>query len=231
MTAKVTNIIVSDSHVSMALEAMRAPMQSYKKSDSDWMEVDAGQYWFVPGQKDAKLLKTLTSNGQEHRKVLRMIPVSFTLTAPLFMLKELDQYKVGVTSSSESTIHRIHTNPITRADFSFDGIKEGDRVLESVIDSVVRKCESLRQEFNITHDAEVWRALITLMPASWNQTRYYSMNLEVALQIVRQRTGHKLHAEWSPVIKAFYEELPLLHDILTDKEKADVENYVYGKES
>jgi len=114
-----------------AVRGMRNPMNSWKKSDSefevlgkepddaivvDWPG-DAGS-WIGPN--DQKLMMTLRDAGTDHRKFMRMLVVYVDITAPLYWWKEFDTYKVGTVANSCSTMHKIHAKEFDISDFSFE---------------------------------------------------------------------------------------------------------------
>ena len=109
-----------------AIRGCRNPLNSWAKSDSEWTVMNPSDYElgydpnyeYVIGENDHDLMMRLRNAGTDHRKFMRMITVYVDITAPLYMLKELDQYKVGVTSNSCSTMHRIHAKEFTWEDFS-----------------------------------------------------------------------------------------------------------------
>lgn len=110
-----------------AIRGMRNPMNSWDKSDSDWEFVEDpsiinpnDSIQWVIGENDLKLMKSLSKAGNDHAKFLRMINVTVDITAPLYWWKEHDQYKVGVTTNSTSTMHRLLAKPFEMIDFSFD---------------------------------------------------------------------------------------------------------------
>ena len=109
-----------------AIRGMRNPMNSWAKEDSSW-----GDTTFSLGPNDLDLALRLIKAGPEHAKFLRMIHVQMDITAPLYYWKEMDQYKVGTTTNSCSTMHRIAAKEFTFADFSCEHLigyptKEGD---------------------------------------------------------------------------------------------------------
>lgn len=115
-----------------AIRGMRNPMNSWDKSDTDWIEVDwfsendnihdildiDDDYAYVIGDNDLDLMKRLRKAGTDHRKYLRMITVYVDITAPLYWFKEFDTYKVGTVANSCSTMHKIHAKEFTLDDFS-----------------------------------------------------------------------------------------------------------------
>jgi hypothetical protein len=117
-----------------AIRGMRNPMNSWDKSDSDVKcsvlreeEVCPGVTALVSspcapfisiGPNDHELMVKLAKGGSVHAKYRRMIHVSVDITAPLYWWKEFDTYKVGTTSNSCSTMHKIHAKEFTMEDFS-----------------------------------------------------------------------------------------------------------------
>ena len=114
-----------------AIRGMRNPLNSWKKSDSefevlgkepddaimvDWPG-DAGS-WIGPN--DQNLMKRLHDAGTDHRKFMRMLVVYVDITAPLYWWKEFDTYKVGTVANSCSTMHKIHAKEFDISDFSGD---------------------------------------------------------------------------------------------------------------
>ena len=123
-----------------AIRGARNPMNSWDKSDSYYDE--AGNY--VLGPNDLSLAKRLAVAGSDHRKYLRQIFVSVDITAPLYWWKEFDTYKVGTVANSTSTMHKIHTKPFERADFSCDRLDEGGLCL---LDAIIDYLEEQRLAF------------------------------------------------------------------------------------
>ena len=93
-----------------ALRGRRNPMNSWAKSDSTF---DENGNIINVGENDLRLMKTLFKTGTEHRKYLRQIFVSMDITAPFYLWKDFDTYKIGVTSNSCSTMHKLTSKPIT----------------------------------------------------------------------------------------------------------------------
>lgn len=194
--------------ICQAVKGCRNPLSSWHLSDS-YYEDDA----FVLGDKDLDLLKRLYKGGTEHRKFMRQIYVCMTITAPLLWWKQFDQYKVGVTTDSCSTMHTIHKTELTIEDFSCDGMDEWSKnVLKSIIDAINLN----RYAFNTSKDSQYWQSIIRLLPESYNQKRTVTMNYEVAANIIRQRRGHKL-PEWEGMIKMLL-TLPFLKEIMGEEE-------------
>ena len=189
-----------------AFRGMRAPMNSWDKSDSVFTNNKT-----IIGENDLKLAQKLISAGAEHAKFMRQIFVSVDITAPIYWWKEMDTYKVSTVSNSTSTMHKLASKPITSSDFSFDNLDLEiaecpvtlndnpfiitEWIFEDYIDSIIDMCEDLRYMYNKTKDKRYWRALIQLLPESYNQTRTWTANYAILRNIYFQRRNHKL-IEW-----------------------------------
>lgn len=176
-----------------AFRGMRNPKNSWTKSDSY-----SGINGFVIGENDMKLAQTLIKAGSEHRKFMRQIFVSVDITAPLYWWKEFDTYKVGTTSNSTSTMHKLATTPITLDCFEIDDYDNSIFVNKEEIDYLIQFLESLRTKYLDTKDKRYWKELIRWLPESWLQTRTVTMTYEnlFAMCSKGQRRFHKLN-EWS----------------------------------
>lgn len=185
----------------MAIMGMRAPHKSYAKSDSVYKD---GVYQLGPNDIDLAL--RLCKAGTEHRKFLRMIHCQMKITAPLYFFKEQETYKVGTTSDSESTMHKIAAKEFTLDDFSHEHLGlQSVRVLKDTI----KVMNDFREEFIKDYEKENWWQLIQLLPSSYNQTRFFDCSMETLLNICHQRKNHKLD-EWREFVKIILKEVPYL---------------------
>lgn len=172
-----------------AIRGARNPMNSWERMDS-FTDADGN---FVFGENDLSLATRLAKAGSDHRKFLRQIIVSVDITAPLYWWKEFDTYKVGTTANSCSTMHKIHSKPFSREDFSCDRLTdEGLKMLDSIIDFLE---EERRQFVNDKDDRSHWHNMIQILPSSYNQMRTVTLNYENLVNIYYARRTHKL-AEW-----------------------------------
>ena len=172
-----------------AMRGARNPMNSWAKSDSYYDE--DGEY--VYGPADLEFGGRLCRAGGDHRKFIRQIFVSVDITAPLYWWKEFDTYKVGTVANSTSTMHKIHSKPFERDDFSYDRLDEKGI---AVLDSLIAYLEDERQRFNENReDRQSWHNMIQLLPSSYNQMRTVTMNYENLINMYYARKNHKL-AEW-----------------------------------
>jgi hypothetical protein len=120
-----------------------------------------------------------------HDKFLRQIGVILDITAPLYWWKQMDTYKVGTVAQSESTMHTLLKNPVTK-----DCFESG-----KVPDFYINFLEYLRQD-------EDFVKLNAWLPQSWLQRRIWTGNYAVLKNIILQRENHKL-PEW----KFFFDAL------------------------
>jgi len=218
-------------NIENAIRGMRLPMNSYNKSDSGYETVHTGKCDegiliecknFIIGDNDLDLMQRLIKGGSPHDKFMRQIFVSVDITAALFFWKEMDQYKVGTTTNSQSTMHKLATTPITKECFEMDDYERvkvfdkepynPDDYTDEIWESVIDICETLRKRYLETKDKKYWKELIRLLPESWLQTRTWTANYEVLRNIVHQRAGHKL-SEWQSFID-WVKTLPYAEELL-----------------
>lgn len=187
-----------------AVMGMRNPLNSWDKSDSHYT---FGSY--IVGENDLKLMKRLYRAGSEHRKYLRQIFVSIGINAPLYWWKEFDTYKVGTAANSCSTMHTIHCKEFELDDFSHEHLNDE---CENRLYDVILTLNDCRDKYLETRNKSYWWQMIQLLPSSYNQKRTVSMNYENAVNMILQRSGHKLD-EWNKFTNVL-KELPYLADIM-----------------
>ena len=199
-----------------AIRGMRNPMNSWEKSDSNWICDLDGRFTgvFEIGPNDHKLMTTLRNAGTDHRKFMRMITVYLDITAPLYWWKEFDTYKVGTVANSCSTMHKIADKEFTLEDFSCEHLIDYDLyscdevdgpVINSaphvgcgglqLINLTINVLHYYRDKYLVTKDKKYWLQLIQLLPSSYNQKRTVMLNYEVLANIYKSRKDHKLD-EW-----------------------------------
>lgn len=195
-----------------AIRGMRNPLNSWERSDT----VFDGDKMCL-GENDIDLMTRLIRGGAPHRKFLRQIFVSVDITAPLYWWKEFDTYKVGTTSNSCSTMHKIHEKVFTLDDFSIEHLKNNpfdrDWITSAMVDEddksphkvwatpldilryTIEMLNLYRTEYLETESKDDWWQLIQLLPSSYNQKRTITMTYENLLNMLEYRRGHKLD-EW-----------------------------------
>ena len=210
-----------------AIRAMRNPMNSWDKSDSEW-RIYTPEYPHLSeakyeiGKNDLDLMKRLYKAGTEHRTYARMIFVWMDITAPLYWWKEMDRYTVGKSQVSTSTMHKIHAKKFELDDFSHEHIsnesilieEDGQHYLNSALDNLKDTIDLLntyRKQYLQTKNKEDWWQLIQLLPSSYNQRRTVCMSYETVFKIIKERTGHKLD-EWNEFVETI-KNLPYVKEV------------------
>lgn len=129
----------------------------------------------------------LAGKGGGHDKFLRQICAWLDITAPLFWWKEMDQYRIGVTSQSESTMHTLLKTPITQECFEYH-----------IGENTLARLEGLR----LCKDFD---RLVNELPQGWLQRRIVSANYAVLRNIIEQRRNHRLQ-QWRIFINKVREQ-------------------------
>ena len=189
---------VEVSNFSGAIRGMRNPLESWSKSDSEYVSNE-----YVIGTVDLDLAKRLISSGSDHSKFMRQIFVSMDITAPIYWWKEMDTYKVATVANSTSTMHKLMSTPITLDKLSIE--PEGEEE-EKAVEEILSYIESLRKKYVETKDKHIWRLIIQLLPSGWNQTRTWTANYQTLRNIYFARKNHKL-SEWLEFCE-FIESMP-----------------------
>lgn len=211
-----------------AIRGARNPMNSWAISDSvfcdefgcgpcrhdcvevpKWNNTDID---FCIGQRDLKLMRSLYAAGTEHRKFMRQIFVSMDITAPFYWWKQFDTYKVGTTSNSCSTMHKLTAKEFELSDFSVEHL---DPHSLEWMKQWINLLNANLYSYQKRRDKETWYQLVQMLPESYNQKRTITMNYEVAATMIRQRHGHKLD-EWAELARVLLEKLPYLKEIMED---------------
>lgn len=187
--------------IESAMRGMRNPMNSWHLNDSTDDEI---------GDNDLKLLQQLTRAGSDHRKVLRQTMISCDITAPIYWWKEFDTYKVGVTTNSTSTMHKLCSRELTVHDFSFEDMHDNEFIVNIVLDNLNTRIRDYKE--GMRQNKSLWRTIIQLLPCSYNQTRTVTMNYEVVMNIYKQRQHHTL-SEWQEFCSYMYDNLAYFKDL------------------
>lgn len=229
-----------------AIRGMRNPLNSWDKSDSFTCKTCKNNHpgyditmseecggccsWNIKyesdgtlalGPNDLDLMMRLRNAGSpDHRKFMRMLTVFVDITAPLYFLKEIDQYKVGTVSNSCSTMHKIHAKEFTLEDFSFEYLfnePENGYFGRNAFSSLIDELNKARNLYLETKDKKYWWQMIQLLPSSYNQKRTYLLNYEVLANIYKSRRNHKLD-EWSVGFMDWIKTLPY-SELITGKDE------------
>lgn len=186
-----------------AIRGMRNPKNSWDKSDTKYtiefnqdiegnLILSSATHITEIGKNDLKLMRSLSSAGNDHGKFLRMINVTMDITAPLYWWKEHDTYKVGTVADSCSTMHKIHDKEFTLDDFSYEHLTDSSK---AVLDRTIDELNLNRGRFLETKDKQWWWQMIQLLPTSYNQRRTVQLNYQVLKTMYFARRNHKLD-EW-----------------------------------
>ena len=224
-------VLASPEQMSFIIQGLRNPMNSWDKSDSEMLYGDpyCAPEDFKVGNNDRSLMQRLANAGTDHRKFMRMMPVYVRITAPLYLWKEFDTYKVGTVANSCSTMHKIAEKEFTLEDFSTEHLgvtipaekNDGEEYYQNLwaerMKDVIEALNIARGFYIRETDTELkkdyWWQMIQLLPSSYNQTRNIMLNYEVLANIYKSRKDHKLD-EWREFCK-WIEGLPF-HELITE---------------
>ena len=206
-----------------AFRGLRNPMNSWNKSDS-YIDVLTNKY--IVGENDLKLAQRMIGAGTDESKFMRQIFISMDITAPLYLFKELDTYKIATVSNSCSTMHKITSSEITEENYSFD--PEPDKPLTDlptddyirildIKNRAIEDVEWLRKKYNETKDKRYWRLLIQINPDGWLQKRTWTGNYQNLRNIYFARKNHKL-IEWKQFCQMI-EQLPYGKELICYKKE------------
>ena len=195
-----------------AIRGMRNPLNSWDKSDLE--RDDDGIVWSL-GENNTQLMKQLVKAGTDHSKFMRMITVTFDITAPMYWWKEASTYKVGTVRNSCSTMHTIHKKEFTLDDFSHEHLDRYKDIIPDHVDgnpydilnSIIECLNYAREYYLETKDKKCWWQMIQLLPSNYNQRSTVQLNYAVLRNIYHSRKSHKLN-EWRNFCKWIEEELP-----------------------
>lgn len=190
---------------------------------------------YIVGPNDRGLMMSLRDAGTDHRKFLRFIDVYMDITAPLYLWKEFETYRIGVAENpseiemnSCSTMHKIHAKEFTPEDFShehmldvegeaieFDGSPGDYWNSVALLDITIRILNTYRERYLETKDKKYWWQMIQLLPSSYNQRRTLKVSYEALANMYKARKNHKLD-EWRMLCE-WIEGLPY-SELITGKE-------------
>lgn len=135
----------------------------------------------------------LATSGPGHDKFLEQIQYWIAVRAPLFWWKQFDTYRIGVSKSSESTMHRSWKNGLQQSDFA-----------EPIFAEVLSRLNCLIKDFHEAQAAgaekielakHLERQVLVNLPDAYLQTRLVNINAKTLRNIYFQRRSHKL-LEW-----------------------------------
>lgn len=197
---KVANVKVMN--LEGAIRGMRNPLESWMKSDSDWVKPEVSDvenpcylkqyynqgYIYQLGENDYDLAMRLVKAGSDHRKFLRQILVSMDINAPSLFWREFDTYKIGTVANSTSQMQTIGNRELTKYDFAY------------IDESTLNKINSIIKMYQHTGDKDYRDLIYHIMPASFLYTRTVTLNYEVLRNMYHARKNHKL-SQWRTFCK------------------------------
>lgn len=134
-----------------------------------------------------------------HNKFLRQIVYWWDATLPRFLWQEVDQYRIGVTTQSESTMHTIMHRNLVQDDFE-----------EPIHPTILEHVNGCINFYKIAspENKQVWfLKLKNELPEGFLQRRVWSMSLANMKNIYHQRRNHRL-PQWKQICEAFVEATP-----------------------
>lgn len=210
---KIENVDVSGWEA--AIRGMRNPMNSWEKSDSNWVAPRTVNFLptcYVVGSKDLDLMKRLANAGTDHRKFLRMINVTMDIIAPTYWWAEFDTYKVSTVRNSCSFMHKGTSRPFYISDFSCcAGDIDNTEQVATTWQIVLTTLNELREKYIETKDKTVFQEIRNLLPSGYMQRSTVQLNYEVLLNMYKSRKNHRLQ-EWRDFCD-WIETLPYFNEI------------------
>lgn len=184
--------------------AIKATMLSFGKTSFDSFEATLDDM--------KRLSNKLASMDGGHNKFLEQIQYWILIQAPLFWWKEADTYRVGISKSSESTMHKSWKNGLT--DENFEG-----PVFQDTLNNLNNSIREYNSELT-TPERKYYleRLIFNNLPDGYLQTRMVNLNAKCLRNIYFQRRNHKLQ-QWRDFCK-WVENLP--HgDLITAELRSD----------
>lgn len=199
------------------VSAMRNPLMSWDKSDSEYDVANYCDCDYVIGDNDLDLMMRLARAGSSDAKFRRMLPVIVDITAPTFWIRELDTYKVSTVCNSCSIQHKGVSADYVISDISVEkNVLEKNKDVEDALNHVLDTVNILRKLYVTTKDYSYFRMMRSLMPMGLKYKFTWAANYEVLANIYKQRKNHKLE-EWHTFCD-WIESLPYSEIITLDKE-------------
>lgn len=216
-----------------SFRAMRNPMNSWEKSDSEFgsakteekfvaefRKIDCAEAPLI-GSEDLKLACKLIRGGSEHRKFLRQIMVWVDFTLPRYIWTELDTYKVATVRNSCSTMHKLGRQELTVEDFE-NRVVLPETLKELNAAGLAFREKSTFHPLFVPHLSasplegyDIVRYMKAILPEGFLQKATMTFNYETLLSMYFQRKTHRL-PEWSGAngICKWIECLPYMHEFI-----------------
>lgn len=182
-------------------ESVLGMMLSYGKTSFDDFGTDVRDIW--------RLARQLAPMDGGHNKFLEQMQYWILIEAPLFFWKQFDTYRVGISKSSESTMHKSWKNGLTDANFETSIFKD---TLDRMNDTIREYQSELTKP---DRKAYLERLIYGNMPDGYLQTRLVNVNAKCLRNMYFQRRNHKLK-QWRDFCAWIKNELPY-GDLITAK--------------
>lgn len=194
-----------------AVRGMRAPMNSWRLSDScECWDERCPEDSFIVGKNDLALMRKLAKAGNDHGKFARMINVTLDITAPVYIWAEIDTYKVSTVRNSCSFMHKGVSKPFELSDFSL----ENDEYSYE-LGYIVELLNSLRDNYLETKDPKYFLLIRQFLPQGYMVKSTWQANYQVLWNIYKARKDHRL-PEWREFCK-WVETLPHFKEIYLEE--------------
>ena len=184
-------------------QAVLGMMLSYGKTSFD-------DFTATDEDRDRVATKLAPMDGG-HNKFLEQIQYWILIQAPLFWWKQADTYRVGISKSSESTMHKSWKNGLTQEMFETPIFQDTLNNLNKFID------EYNADKTTTERKAYLQDLIIGNLPDAYLQTRLVNVNAKCLRNMYFQRREHKLK-QWRDFC-AWIKELPYGDLITAEREK------------
>ena len=173
-------------------EALLGAMLSFGKTSFDN---------FNASKEDiGRIADNLAGKDGGHNKFLEQIQYWLLIQAPLFWWKQFDTYRVGVSKSSESTMHKSWKDGLRHDMFETPVFKDALNNINELIS------EYNRDDTSTNRKGYLQECIVGNLPDGYLQTRMVNVNAKCLRNIYAQRKCHKL-SQWREFC-VFIESLP-----------------------
>lgn len=147
-----------------------------------------------------RVAKKLAPMDGGHNKFLEQIQYWILIQAPLFWWKQADTYRVGISKSSESTMHKSWKNGLTQEMFE-----------TPIFQDTLNNLNNSIREYNspiVKPDRKKYLETLIIgnLPDGYLQTRLVNINAKSLRNMYFQRKDHKL-SQWREFCE-WIKELP-----------------------
>jgi len=214
-----------------SFSGMRNPKNSWSLSDSyNGLLLNSHNVnieGFILGEKDLKLAQTLIQAGSEHCKFMRQIQVWCDITAPRYFWSEFDTYKIGISTNSTSTMHKLFDK---NTEITLDIFECNLELEKQSISNIIEKLNRLRDSYFESKNQQdkdfVLSSAKRILPESYLNMRSINMNYAVIRNIVSQRKHHRLKYEWQDIFCGWATKLPYAKELIFCGIKSDYDRLI-----